>query len=136
VTWAYACAGREISAPDYIRAVQTFHRAGRRLGAFFARYDVLLSPTIARSSLPLGTIRTDDSLAAFRAAMAPMIAYTMVHNAAGTPAASVPLGWTGAGLPVGVQISARLGGEATLVALAAQLERAKPWRDRKPPLTA
>ena len=54
VTRQAAEQGRQISAHDYIRAVQTFHRTGRQLGAFFERHDVLLSPTIARVSLPLG----------------------------------------------------------------------------------
>ncbi|HVL70619.1 MAG TPA: amidase, partial [Beijerinckiaceae bacterium] len=135
VTWAYAAAGRETSAADYIRAVQAFHRIGRRLGAFFERYDVLLTPTLARASLPLGAIRTDGSLPAFRAAMAPMIAFTALHNLAGTPAASLPLAWSD-GLPLGLQIAGRAGDEATLLALSAQLERARPWRHRRPPTTA
>ena len=136
VSWAYATAGRDVSAEAYVRAVQTFHRTGRRLGALFERHDVLLSPTLARASLPLGVVRTDGALVVFRAQMAPLIAFTMVHNAAGTPAASVPLAWTADGMPLGVQIAARFGGEATLLALAAQLERARPWRQRRPPLAA
>jgi amidase len=134
VTWAYALAGREISAFDYICAVQTFHRIGRQVGAFFERYDVLLSPTLARATLPLGAIRTDGSLEAFRAAMAPMIAFTAVCNVAGIPAASLPLGATDEGLPVGVQIAGRFGAEETLLSLSAEVERARPWRDRRPPL--
>ncbi|HEV2603685.1 MAG TPA: amidase [Microvirga sp.] len=136
VTWAYAEAGRATAAADYIRAVQTFHRIGRRLGAFFERHDILLTPTIARASLPLGALPTDASLDAFRAAMAPMIAFTAVHNAAGTPAASLPLGWSHEGLPIGVQIAGPPGSEATLLALSGQLERAQPWRGRRPPLSA
>jgi amidase len=136
VTWAYATAGRETGAAEYIRAVQAFHRIGRQVGAFFARYDVLLTPTLARAALPLGTIRTDGPLDAFRAATAQMIAFTALHNLAGTPAASLPLAWTDEGLPLGIQIAARFGDEATLVALSAQLERARPWRDRRPPLAA
>ena len=57
VTRLHAEVGRGISAHDYIRAVQTFHRTGRQLGAFFETYDVLLSPTIARTHLPLGTVQ-------------------------------------------------------------------------------
>jgi Asp-tRNA(Asn)/Glu-tRNA(Gln) amidotransferase A subunit family amidase len=136
VTWAYASAGRHMAAADYVRAVQAFHRIGRRIGRFFETFDVLLSPTIARAALPLGTIRTDAPLESFRAATAPMIAFTAVCNIAGTPAASVPLAWTEEGLPVGVHIAGRLGDEATLFALAAQVERARPWRDRRPPITA
>ena len=136
VTWAYAVRGRELAAADYIRAVQTFHRTGRQLGAFFERYDVLLSPTVARARLPLGTVRMDGSVEAFRAATAPMIAFTAVHNLAGTPAASLPLGWSGDGTPIGIQIAGRYGSEPLLLSLAGQLERARPWRDRRPPITA
>ena len=136
VTWAYAMTGRDMPASHYIRAVQAFHRIGRQVGAFFERYDVLLSPTIARASLPLGTVRMDGSVDDFRAATAPMIAFTAVCNVSGTPAASVPLGWSNEGLPIGVQIAAAWGAEATLLSLAGQLERAQPWRSRRPPVSA
>jgi len=94
VTRAAAEQGRAISAYDYIRAVQTFHRTGRQLGAFFESHDVLLSPTIARVSLPLGVVRMDGSPEAFQQELAPMVAFTAVCNAAGVPAMSVPLAWT------------------------------------------
>lgn len=133
VTWAYAIIGRDMAAAAYIRAVQAFHRTGRQLGAFFERHDVLLSPTIARARLPLGTVRMDGGVEAFRAATAPMIAFTALHNLAGTPAASVPLGWSDEGLPIGIQIASAYGSEALLFSLAGQLERAQPWRHRRPP---
>ncbi|HEX2555037.1 MAG TPA: amidase [Microvirga sp.] len=136
VTWAFATAGRAMPAAEYIRAVQAFHRIGRRVGRFFERFDVLLTPTIARVSLALGAIRTDVALDAFRDSVVPMIAYTAVCNIAGIPAASLPLAWSDEGLPLGVQIAGRLGDEATLLALAAEAERARPWRGRRPPITA
>jgi amidase len=136
VTWAYAMAGRDLEAPTYIRAVQTMHRTGRQLGDFFERYDVLLSPTLARTSLPLGAIRMDVSLADFRSAIAPMVAFTALCNAAGIPAASLPLAWTAEGLPIGVQIAVRFGAEEMLFSLSGQLERERPWRNMRPPLTS
>jgi Asp-tRNA(Asn)/Glu-tRNA(Gln) amidotransferase A subunit family amidase len=136
VTWAYAMTGRDMPASHYIRAVQAFHRIGRQVGGLFERYDVLLSPTIARASLPLGTVRMDGTVENFRAATAPMIAFTAVCNVSGTPAASVPLGWSDQGLPIGLQIAAAWGAEATLLSLAGQLERAQPWRSRRPPVCA
>lgn len=132
VTQLYAEQGGRIGAHDYIRAVQTFHRTGRQLGAFFERFDILLSPTIARPSLPLGTVRMDGTLEQYEAGLAPMVAFTSVCNAAGVPAMSVPLEWTEGGLPIGMHFVARYGAEATLLSLAAQLEQAHPWRERRP----
>jgi len=133
VTREAAEQGRRTGAHDYIRAVQTFHRTGRQLGAFFERHDVLLSPTIARVSLPLGAVRMDGSAEEYGEALAPMVAFTSVCNAAGVPAMSVPLAWTEDGLPIGLQFVARFGAEEMLFSLAAELERAQPWRDRRPP---
>jgi Asp-tRNA(Asn)/Glu-tRNA(Gln) amidotransferase A subunit family amidase len=133
VTRLAAERGRALSAHDYIRAVQTFHRTGRQLGTFFERYDVLLSPTIARTSLPLGTVRMNGDPEAFERELAPMVAFTSVCNVAGVPAMSVPLEWTEDGLPIGLQFVARFGAEEMLFSLAAQLERAQPWRHRRPP---
>lgn len=132
VTQFYAEQGGKIGAHDYIRAVQTFHRTGRQLGAFFESFDILLSPTIARTSLPLGTVRMDGSLEMFEEGLAPMVAFTSVCNAAGVPAMSVPLEWTEEGLPIGMHFVARYGAEATLLSLAAQLEKAHPWHERRP----
>ncbi|MGD9885131.1 MAG: amidase [Reyranella sp.] len=137
VTRATAEQGRTILAHDYIRAVQVFHRTGRQLGAFFERHDVLLSPTVARPSLPLGVVRMDGSVESFQEEVAPMVAFTSVCNAAGVPAMSVPLAWTDddvpiGGLPIGLQFVGRFGAEETLYSLAAELERARPWRNQRP----
>ncbi len=132
VTRLHAEIGKTIGAADYIRAVQTFHRTGRVLGRFLENYDVLLSPTIARTHLPLGAIRMDGSIEQYQEALAPMVAFTSVCNVAGVPAMSVPLAWTDDGLPIGMHFVARLGAEEMLFSLAAELERARPWRDPRP----
>jgi amidase len=132
VTRLAAERGRGVGAADYIRGIQTFHRTGRQLGAFLEKYDVLLSTTIARTSLPLGTIRTDGTLEQFDEAVRPMTPFTAVCNATGVPAMSVPLAWTADGLPIGLHFVGRFGAEEMLYALAAQLEEARPWRDRRP----
>jgi amidase len=132
VTVETARRGGLVSANDYIRGVQTFHRTGRALGAFFGKYDVLLSTTHARTSLPLGTVRMDGTIEAFDEQVAPMTPFTAVCNATGVPAMSVPLEWTDEGLPIGIHFVAKYGAEETLYALAAQLEQARPWRSRRP----
>lgn len=132
VTRLYAERGKGFSANDYIRAVQTFHRTGRVLGGFLTRYDILLSPTIGRTSLPLGAVRMDGSLEQYEEALAPMIPFTAVCNATGVPAMSMPLAWTADGLPLGLHFVGRFGAEEMLFSLAAQLEQAKPWRERQP----
>jgi Asp-tRNA(Asn)/Glu-tRNA(Gln) amidotransferase A subunit family amidase len=132
VTRLYAERGRAVTADEYIRSVQTFHRTGRALGAFFEKHDVLLSTTIARISLPLGTVRMDGSAEQFQQAVAPMTPFTAVCNATGVPAMSAPIEWTDDGLPIGMHFVTRYGAEETLYALAAQLEQARPWRNRRP----
>jgi amidase len=132
VTRLTAERGRAVTVDEYIRSVQTFHRTGRQLGAFFETHDVLLSTTIARTHLPLGTVRMDGTLEAFDRQVAPMTAFTAVCNATGVPAMSMPIEWTDDGLPIGMHFVARYGAEEMLYSFAAQLEHARPWRNRRP----
>jgi len=136
-TWLMAEAGRRHSAQDYIRAIQAKQEIGARLARFFDRYDVLITPTLALPPVPLGSIDAEgDDLEGFYDGIRAFIPYTQIYNLAGLPAASLPLHWTPEGLPVGVQIGARAGDEATLIRLASQFEAARPWFARRPPLAA
>lgn len=134
VTWAMIERGRALSGIDYVRATQAFHRLGRTVAPFFRRHDLLLTPTLATLPPLLGHLdtRTAD-LDGFLRRLFSFAPFTRPWNATGQPAISLPLHWTASGLPVGVQFVARYGDEATLVRLAAELERAAPWRDRRPP---
>lgn len=125
--------GQAVSAPAYIRALQTFQGVGRSFGRFFESHDVLLQPTLACTSLKLGTVRMDGSLEAFERAVAPLMSTTLTCNATGVPAMSVPLASTPDGLPIGMHFVGRLGAEAMLLSLAAQLEQVHPWRQQRPP---
>lgn len=115
-----------LSAADVSRALRRAQEIGWEVGAAFARYDVLLSPTLARPTPLLGTLDTTLPESVYRHAAA-YSAFTSVYNVTGMPAMSVPFGHDGEGLPLGVQFAAPLGGEGTLLALAAQLEREAPW---------
>lgn len=124
--------GRQVSAVDYVKAVEVLHQAGRAVGEFMREYDVILRPTTAKPPQPIGTfdMNTDD-LQSFLKALWGYIPFTALFNATGQPAMSVPLGWAD-GLPVGMQFAGRYGDEETLFQLARQLEVESPWADRRP----
>jgi len=135
VNLAWIEESRALSATDYLAAVNTLHRMARSMGRFFARYDVLLSPTTAEISPKLGHLAgADKSVDEFYDAFWHHAPFTCVFNASGAPAMSVPLGVSPTGLPVGVQFGAAVGRDALLFALAGQIERARPWARRRPVL--
>jgi amidase len=121
---------------------------------FMEGYDLILTPTLASPAVRIGELALTRSEvfqigvlnrvrvpALIRKAakdiasrMFDWLPYTPVFNLTGQPAMSVPLFWTATGLPIGAQFAAKLGDEATLFRLAGQLERAQPWRDRRPPV--
>jgi Asp-tRNA(Asn)/Glu-tRNA(Gln) amidotransferase A subunit family amidase len=137
VTWEVAELARQYAADDYANAINRIHLVGRVVARFFTAHDILLTPTMCAPPLPLGVLSPENSdREAYLTAVNRSIGFTSLFNSAGVPAMSVPLHWTAAGLPVGVQFAAPFGDEATLFRLAAQLESAKPWKDRLPPLIA
>ena len=104
------------------------------IARFQARYDLILSPTLATPPAPLGAVALNQSAAAYGVAVGAFSPFTAIYNQTGAPAMSVPLHWTADGLPVGVQFAARIGEEALLFSVAAELERARPWASRRPPI--
>ncbi|MGH6932600.1 MAG: amidase family protein, partial [Dongiaceae bacterium] len=120
---------------DYARAITIIHGIGRRLGAFFQKFDLLLSPVLAEPPLPIGaTDMMGNDLEVYLDRLYRLIPFTPWFNASGGPAVSLPLHWTKDGLPVGVQLGADIGNEAPLFRVSSQIEAAKPWRGRRPPL--
>jgi amidase len=108
--------------------------ASRQIAGFFETYDAWFSSTLDKPPLPLGSL--DGHETNIETAFAPIVEYlnfTPIFNATGQPAVSLPLHWTASGLPVGIQIAGRFGEEGLLFRLAAQLEMARPWIERKPP---
>jgi len=157
-TLAAAAIGRAISAPEFIEIHGRWNTYARALGEFFTRYDLYLTPTVASPPLrvgqlettPLNRFATQLMLAlnlgglVLRTGYVHQMArehlqhtpFTQLGNITGTPAMSVPLHWTADGLPVGSHFNAPIGGEGLLIRLASQLEQARPWAHRRPPVFA
>lgn len=136
LTYALAELGRTFSAAEYILNLQSMHRQSRRIAGFFNRFDIWLTPTLAQTPRAIGhfDIESDD-VQAWLAKLAAYLPFTYPFNITGQPAASVPLYWTAGGLPIGCQFVARYGEEGLLLRLCAQLEQARPWFDRRPPIS-
>ncbi|HZV74693.1 MAG TPA: amidase [Conexibacter sp.] len=134
-TRAMARMGRTL--PDAVVARARANEAGTtaRLGRIFADHDVLLTPGTAQLPLPVGRYEGRGALWTFNG-VARYTPYTPAWNVTGQPAASVPAGFTPEGVPLAVQLVGRASDEATLLALSAQLEAARPWADRRPSLAA
>src|SRR5499427_3772150 len=131
-TWAAYQRGLKVSGIEYIEAIAAAHAAGRKMAAFLSTYDVILSTTLAGPPPKLGYFDQNGDVQTFTERVTEYLSVTPLHNATGTPAMNVPLHWTADGLPVGVHFAGRYGEEATLLALAAELETAQPWFDRVP----
>jgi amidase len=117
------------------RVLETqLQQISRGIVAFLAPYDALLTPALAQRPLPVGSLDTaaPEPLATFRRS-GYFTPFTPIFNATGQPAVSLPLFHGDDGLPLGVQLVGRPAGEGPLLALAAQLEAAHPWAERRPP---
>ena len=128
--------GAQSSGADYVAAVARLQLVGRQVGQFFQGFDIWLTPVTTSPPPALGFLHPgpeEADLSAFPKRVREWVPYTQLANGTGQPAVSIPLHWTGEGMPVGVQCMAKFGGEATLLSLAAQLEAARPWADRRPP---
>jgi amidase len=138
VTWALAEAGRAIPALEYVRAVDTLSGWTRRVVSWWTgSFDLLLTPTLPEPPPTLGQFKPtpDDPLHGFGRG-GELVAFTLPFNVTGQPAISLPLHWSAGGLPIGVQLVAAYAREDLLLRVAAQLERAQPWREKRPRIHA
>jgi amidase len=155
-TWTLGLLGRCESAASMAAARRLWGRAARTMGRFHETYDLYMTPATAQPPARIGELKPKpyevaalkmvnrlglgswlrrsgviDRIAMQNMARTP---FTQLANFTGQPAMSVPLHWTRGGLPCGVHFMARIGDEATLFRLAAQLEKTSPWFNRRPPL--
>jgi len=123
--------GRSIAAPDYVHSMLWLESYRRRMATFWSEqgFDLLCSPVLAQQPPRLGEL-VDLELGGERVIRT--LQFTGQFNVTGQPAASLPLHWTPAGLPIGVQLVADFGREDVLIRVSSQLEQASPWADRKP----
>lgn len=137
LTLASAHNARKSSAADYVGAQLGAFQIARSLAEFFAGCDVFLAPTLCTPALRLGELNTmSDDLSHISPVLRRYMPGTSMFNMSGQPSMSVPLAWNAAGLPLGMMFTTRFGDEATLFRLAGQLEQARPWKNRMPPVCA
>jgi amidase len=137
MTWDRVLDARTMTAAQYAGSMGVVHRVGRIVARFFERYDVILSPTMCAPPQPLGVLdMSTEHPDRYLTAVFASIGFTSLFNSSGHPAMTVPLATSTKGLPLGVQFAGRFGDEATLLRLAAQLEAAQPWANRRPSLQA
>ncbi len=134
-TLAFGRRGAEYSGAEYVGAVAQIQSASRRVAGFFQSYDLWITPTLATPPPKLGYLHPgpgEIDVRPYGRRVREFVPFTQLANATGQPAVSLPLHWNADGLPVGVQLVARFGDEATLFRLASQLEECRPWRNRRP----
>ena len=156
LTWTLGLLGRAYSAGYFVEQMREWGMAARTMGRFHEMYDLYLTPTTASPPVRIGELKPKPAERALLAVVNSMglgkvlklsgivdtlavqslskTPFTQLANFTGQPAMSVPLHWTDEGLPCGVHFIGRFGDEATLFRLAAQLEQAQPWFDRRPPV--
>lgn len=155
-TWIAGNIGKKYSAPDFVKALRNWDIAARKMGEFHLKYDLFLTPVLAYPPVKIGELDPHPLESLFSNIVIELglggllkatgifekffmhnisrAPFTQIANFTGQPAMSIPIHWTGDGLPIGVQFIAPIGDEASLFRIAGQLEKAKPWFDKRPPL--
>jgi len=153
VTWTMGMLGRTFTAGDFVGEMRKWGMASREMGRFHQKYDLYMTPTLAYPPAKIGELKPKfaeiammktinalklgkllkisglvDQMAVDSLTKTP---FTQLANFTGQPAMSVPLHWTDDGLPCGIQFIGRFADEATLFRLAGQLEKEKPWFDKR-----
>jgi amidase len=138
LTRAYWDIGRQVTAAAYLQAQARCQQFAREVAGFLSGLDGWLTPTLSTPPERIGAITStaEEPMRALEVGGRTVAYAGVVANITGNPAMSVPLFWNAEGLPIGVHFLGRFGDEATLFRLAAQLETARPWADRRPAIHA
>ncbi len=135
VTWAIIERGRSVSGAQHAADVEGLRLWSREIASDLQTYDVFVTPALTQPPRPLGYWdMSETDIDRYNAKWTDAV-FMYPFNLSGLPAMSLPLSWSSAGLPIGVQFVGRYGEEATLLALGAVLEQERPWRDRRPPVS-
>lgn len=135
VTWAIIERGRSVSGMQHAADIEALRLWSREIADDLDTYDVFVTPTLTQPPRPLGYWDMNETDIDRYNAKWTDAAFMSPFNLSGLPAMSLPLGWSAAGVPLGVQFVGRYGDEAGLLALGAVLEQERPWRDRRPPVS-
>jgi len=127
----FAASGRTVSAVEYVAAMEELQAWTRRVAAWWVDHDVLVVPTSPEPPVPLGVLAPTNLEPGVADKMGRLASFTAPFDVTGQPAISLPLHWNDDGLPIGVQLVAAYGREDVLLRVAAQLEGARPWADRR-----
>jgi len=155
-TWLSGLLGKQFQAGDTVASLGVLQAAARKVSRFYDDYDVLLTPVLGAPPLRIGELQpkgaellAQQAIARFKLGRAlkfrrvieatvsrvfEFVPFSPVANVTGQPSMSVPLFWNAEGLPIGTMFTGRFGDEATLLRLAGQLEAARPWQKRRPPV--
>jgi amidase len=135
LTWGLYQFGKTITAAQYQLCWAALQGAARQIAAWQQSYDAWITPVLAQPPLKISSVNLEET--DLMKGFAPIINYipfTAMQNFTGQPAISLPLHWSKSGLPIGVQFVGRFGEEHLLLQLAAQIEKAAPWIEKKPPV--
>jgi amidase len=133
-TRALARPGALISDRTLERLLRAEDAMRERVGRLFADHDVVLEPVMSQPAVPAGIMEGRGATATYLWETS-WVPFNVLWNSTGQPAASVPAGFSPTGLPLAVQLVGRPDDETTLLSLSAQLEQARPWADRRPPVS-
>lgn len=124
--------GQGLTAAQYVESIQRLHAIGRAFDHAMRDCDLVVSTTLTQLPMPLGELALKGGFWDFRRKVSRYATFLAVINASGQPAATLPMNWTEAGVPIGTQLIGRFGREDLVLALSAQLEQAAPWAHRRP----